>query len=65
MANLMKMVAPEKGEKARKNLSKKGEDLANALNETIDAKFEELLGMVTGKTKKSNANNEHVNATPS
>jgi len=50
------LFAPEKGDKARKNISKKGEDLANALNETIDEKFDELMSVLTGKTKKARPN---------
>jgi len=53
--------APEKGEHTRRNISKKGEDLANALNEKIDEKFDELLSVVTGKTKTSKSK-EPVNA---
>jgi gas vesicle protein len=43
--------APEKGEHTRKNISKKGEELANALNEKMEEKFDELMGVVTGKTR--------------
>ena len=49
--------APEKGAGARKNLSKKGEDLANALNETIDEKFEQLMSSINGKVKTTKAHN--------
>ena len=45
--------APEKGEHTRKNISKKGEELANALNEKMEEKFDELMSVVTGKTKPS------------
>ncbi len=45
--------APEKGEHTRRNITKKGEDLANALNEKLEEKFDELMGVVTGKGKKS------------
>jgi len=50
------LFAPEKGDKTRKNISKKGEDLANALNDTIEEKFDELMSVVTGKAKKSKPN---------
>ena len=43
--------APEKGSGARKNLTKKSEDLANALNATIDEKFEQLMNSVNAKVK--------------
>lgn len=47
------LFAPVKGADARKNISKKGEDLANALNEKVDEKFDELIGAITGKIKKN------------
>ncbi len=50
------LFAPEKGANYRKNISKKGEDLANALNQKIDEKFEELMASITGKVKKSKPN---------
>lgn len=43
--------APEKGETTRRNISKKGEELANALNEKMEEKFDELMGAVTGKSR--------------
>jgi gas vesicle protein len=43
--------APEKGEATRRNISKKGEELANALNEKMEEKFDELMGAVTGKSR--------------
>lgn len=43
--------APEKGEHTRKNITRKGEELANALNEKIEEKFDELMSVVTGKPK--------------
>lgn len=47
------LFAPEKGSNTRKNISRKGDDLANALNEKVDEKFNELMNSVTGKMKKS------------
>jgi gas vesicle protein len=47
------LFAPEKGSNTRKNISKKGDDLANALNDKVDAKFNELMNSFTGKMKKS------------
>jgi gas vesicle protein len=38
--------APDKGANTRKNLAKKGEDLAGAINDKIESKFEELLDAV-------------------
>jgi gas vesicle protein len=45
------LFAPEKGDSTRKNITKKGEDLADALNRKIDEKFEDLLRSVGGKVK--------------
>jgi gas vesicle protein len=50
------LFAPEKGSNSRKNISKKGEELANALNQKIEEKFDELMGNVTSKGKKSKPN---------
>jgi gas vesicle protein len=50
------LFAPEKGVDSRKNISKKGEDLANALNQKVEEKFDELIGTITGKVKKSKSN---------
>ena len=38
-----------------KNISKKGGDLADAINEKIDEKFEELLNAISVKIKKAKA----------
>jgi hypothetical protein len=38
--------------KSNKTISKKGADLADALNEKIDAKFEELIRSIAGKVSK-------------
>jgi gas vesicle protein len=52
------ILAPEKGTGARKNLTKKGEDLANALNATIDEKFEQLMSSLNAKVKAKTRNGE-------
>lgn len=52
------LLAPSKGAHTRKSISKKGEDLADALNEKIDAKFDELMGVVNRKIKKSKTQEE-------
>jgi len=49
--------APDKGTGTRKNITKKGEDLANALNDKIDEKFEELMSSITGKVKTTKPQN--------
>jgi gas vesicle protein len=49
--------APKKGSGAGKNLSRKGEDLANALNEAIDEKFAVLMDSINGKVKASKFRN--------
>jgi gas vesicle protein len=45
------LVAPDKGDRLRKNISKKSEDLADAIDEKIDEKFNELLKTISGKVK--------------
>jgi gas vesicle protein len=50
--------APEKGSGAKKNLSKKGEDFANALNATIDDKFEQLMSSLNARVKAKTRNGE-------
>ena len=41
-----------KGSKEKKNISKKGEALADALNDKIDEKFDELVNVVVEKVNK-------------
>lgn len=48
-------LAPGKSDRLRKNISKKGGDLADAINEKIDEKFEELLNAISVKIKKAKA----------
>jgi gas vesicle protein len=48
--------APKMESGSRKKLSKKGEDLANALNDTIDEKFEALMQSINGKVKSTKSN---------
>lgn len=55
------MLAP-KGDRTRKNISKKSEDLADAINEKIDEKFEELLKTMSGRVKKSKTENSSSDA---
>jgi len=43
------LFAPEKGKDTRKKIYKGGEDLANALNNTIEEKFNELTKSLSGK----------------
>jgi gas vesicle protein len=57
-AALGMLFAPDKGSDTRKKISKKGEDLADALNEKIDDKFDELLDAITGKVKKTGSSND-------
>ena len=52
------LLAPDKGDKLRKNISRKSEDLAEAINDKIDEKFAELLKTISGKVKKSKGHEE-------
>lgn len=58
------LVAPEKGDRLRKSISKKSEDLANAINDKIDEKFEELLKTISGKVKKAKGPEETTSGGP-
>lgn len=51
------LFAPDKGSDTRQKISKKSGDLADALNDKIDAKFEELLSTITGKVKTTTEKN--------
>ncbi|GCC50358.1 hypothetical protein SanaruYs_05730 [Chryseotalea sanaruensis] len=46
------LFAPGKGRSTREKIAKKGEDLADALNDKIDRKFEELLTSFTSNLKE-------------
>lgn len=52
------LFAPKKGSDTRKNISKKGEDLAQALNDKVDQKFDELVNAITGSIKKPKMQSE-------
>ena len=52
------LLAPGKGSETRRKLSKKGEDLADAVNDRIDRKFEEMVSMMTGKFTKPKVNGD-------
>ena len=54
------LFAPEKGSNTRKNILKKGEDLANTLNKKLDEKFDEVMKAITGTSKKSKSQKEGV-----
>ncbi len=63
-AALGMLFTADRGSDMRKAISKKGEDLADALNDKIDQKFDELLTSITGKMKKPVSQNDlHVNKT--
>lgn len=49
------LIAPEKGTATRKKISKKGQDLADALDEKIEQKFNELIDSFNEKLGMSNA----------
>lgn len=46
------------GSKTRNDISKKGEDLADALNKKIDRKFDELMSTISVREKKTKASSE-------
>lgn len=52
------LLAPKKNDRLKRNISKKSEDLADAINEKIDQKFEELLKTISGKVKKIKSSEE-------
>lgn len=54
------LFAPHKGSKTRRNIMEKGEDLAEALNDRIDKRFQELVGTVAGKVMKGKPANGSV-----
>ena len=47
------LFAPEKGSRTRRGIARKGEDLADALNDKIDEKFEDLVDAIAIKMKKA------------
>ncbi|HEY5749844.1 MAG TPA: YtxH domain-containing protein [Chryseolinea sp.] len=47
------LFAPEKGSRTRKGITRKGEDLAEALNDKIDEKLDNLVDAIAGKIKKA------------
>jgi gas vesicle protein len=57
------LFAPEKGSNTRKKIVKKGEDLANTLDEKIDEKFGELMNAINSKVKKNRSQNATVSST--
>ena len=52
------ILAPAKSGRLRKIISRKSEDLADAINDKIDEKFEELLNKVSGRVKKTKSRDE-------
>jgi gas vesicle protein len=53
------LFAPGKGSETCKKVSRKGEDLAEALNDRIDEKFDELMSAITGTTGKPERQREY------
>jgi gas vesicle protein len=47
------LFAPEKGSRVRRGIVRKSEDLADALNDKIDQRFDELVDSLSGRTKKT------------
>ena len=53
------LFAPDKGANTRKNIAQKGEDLADAINDKIEAKFDELTSTMLGKSRKAPGSQEN------
>jgi gas vesicle protein len=51
------LFAPDKGANTRKTISKKGEDLADAINDKIESKFDELLDSIRCQDPKKSQQN--------
>ena len=47
------LLAPNNEDRMRKNITKKSKDLADAINEKIDEKFETLLQSISGNVKQT------------
>ena len=47
------LLAPDKGERTRRKIRRKSEDLADAVNDKIDARFEKLLDELNGRVKRA------------
>jgi gas vesicle protein len=54
------LIAPEKGATLRKNIIKKGEDLAGSMGEKIDDKLDDILGRVSGKLGRAKKETEGI-----
>ncbi len=52
------ILAPTKSGRLRKIISRKSEDLADAINDKIDEKLEELMKNVSGRVKKTKTRDE-------
>jgi gas vesicle protein len=59
------LFAPDKGANTRKNITRKGEDLADAINEKIEEKFDELTDTILGKSKNRTTQESSVTETKS
>ena len=54
------LFAPEKGEVTRKKIVRKGEDLAEEVNNKLEEKFNELITAISGGLKKNKTQNDIV-----
>jgi gas vesicle protein len=52
------LIAPKKRSRSNRDISKKTQALADALNETMDEKFSELLKSISGEVKKKQEKEE-------
>lgn len=57
------LFAPEKGSNTRKKILRKGEDLADTLDEKINERFDELVDVFNRKVKKNSSQNFPVSST--
>ena len=54
------LFAPEKGARTRRSIVRKGEDLVDSLNDTIETRFDELMDTVSDGFRKNKTGTEKV-----
>ena len=53
------LFAPKKGSDTRRDISKKADDLADALKSKIDEKFDDLIDAISARGSKSKSQNDY------